>query len=252
MKAVKIIVGMVVLIAVIVAAVVFYTLSNVNGFVEKMIESTGSELTQTSVGVGSVDLKLLEGSGAIYNLSIANPEGYSVNNLFLAKSISLSVDIESLTQPVKVIKSVNVGEISLLAEQKNIKDTNIQALLDNMKKAGGSSKKPADDSGSDVLIAINQLVFAATTIDLQTEKLGGKQVTLPSFTLRNIGSSKKGVTPKQAAEEITKQVMAKVKSAVKKELSGLLSDEAKAKLKTKLKDKLKKELSTDKLKSLFK
>jgi hypothetical protein len=252
MKAIKIIVSIVVLLGVVIAGVTYYAFQNVNGFVEQIIEKTGSEMTQTAVGVGSVDLKLLEGAGAIYNLSIANPKGYSANSLFVAKSISLALDIESLTQPVKVIKSVNVGEISLLAEQKNIKDTNVQALLNNMQKAAGSAAKASDKSKSDVLIAIKKITFSATTIDLQTEKFGGKAITLPSFSLTNIGTAKKGVTPEQAGQQITQQLMAKVKAAVKQELSSLLTDKAKDELKSQLKDKLKESISSDKLKSLFK
>jgi hypothetical protein len=252
MKAIKIIVSIVVLLAVVVVGVIFYGLSNLNGFVEQMIESTGTDLTKTSVSVGSVDIKPLEGSGAIYNLSIANPKGYSSNKLFVAKSVTLKLDVESLTQPVKVIKLVSVGEISLRAEQKNIKDTNVQALLDNMQSAGGEKSSGKDGSSSDVRIMIEKISFAATSIDLQTEKLGGKTISLPSFNLTNIGDKKTGVTPEQAGELITQKLMAKVKAAVKKELGQMLTGGAAGELKGKLEDKLKEQLNTDKLKSLFK
>lgn len=247
MKAIKIIASTLVLLAVVVAGIVFYGLSNLNGFVEQIIEYTGTELTQTRVAVGSVDIKPLDGSGAIYQLSIANPEGYSSNKLFVANSVSLKLDIDSLTQPVKVINLVDVGEIALRAEQKNIKDTNIQALLDNMAQAGGKKSQSKDSSSEDVRIMIEKIRFAATTIDLQTEKLGNKTINLPAFSLNNIGDKKTGVTPEQAGQQITRQLMTKVKAAVKKELSGLLTDEAK----DKLQDKLKEQLNTDKLKSLF-
>ncbi len=255
MKAIKIIVGIIVFLAVVVGGVIFYGLSNLDAFVEEVIETTGSEITQTSVGVGSVAIKstMLEGKGAIYNLSVANPKGYSANDLFLAKSISLALDIPSLTQPVKVIDAVNVGEIALRAEQKNIKDTNIQALLDNISSTNTSSSTAKESSsGSDVRIMIKKITFAKTTIDLQTEKLGGRSITLPSFTLTNIGNKKTGVTPEEAGKQIAQQLMNKVKAAVKKELGRLLEDGAKEKLKEKLQDKLKENISTDKLKSLFK
>lgn len=252
MKVIKIIAGIVVLLAIAVAGVVYYGLSNLNGFVEEIIETTGTELTQTRVAVGSVDIKPLEGSGAIYNLSVANPKGYSANNLFSAKSIALAINIESVTKPVKVIDSISVGEISLLAEQKNIKDTNVQALLDNLQSSAGGTTKESSSSDSDMRIAIKKITFAATTIDLQTEKLGGRTIKLPSFSFSNIGDTKTGVTPEEAGQKIANQLMQKVKAAVKSELNNLLKGEAKEKIKEKLKDKLKDEISTDKLKSLFK
>lgn len=260
MKAVKIIIGLLVLLVVVVGGVAWYGLSNLDAFVEEMIESTGSDIAKTTVSVGQVVIQptLLEGKGAIYNLSVANPEGYSANSLFSAKSIALQIDIESITQnkAVKVIKSVSVGEISLLAEQKNIKDTNIQALLDNLGDTSASDSSSNETSESDVRIMIETLSFAATTIDLQTEKFGGKTVTLPAFTLSNIGDKTTGLTPAQAGQQIAQQLMAKVKAAVKSELSQLLTDEAKEKAKEKLKEKLEEKLkgkiSTDQLKSLFK
>jgi hypothetical protein len=252
MKTIKVVVSIVVLLAVIVAAVIFYGLSNLNGFIEHVIEDTGSDLTKTSVSVGSVDVKLLEGSGAIYNFSIANPKGYSSNKLFAANSLALKIDVKSLTNPVKVINLVSVGEISLRVEQKNLKDTNVQSLLDNMQKAAGEKSSSKGTSSDDVRIMIERISFAATVIDLQTEKLGSKKINLPGFSLSRIGDKKTGVTPEQAGQQITKQLMEKVKAAVKKELGKLLSEEAKGQLKEKLQDKLKESIDTDKLKSLFK
>jgi hypothetical protein len=251
MKSIKIIVSTVVVLAIVVAGIIFYGLSNLNGFVEKIIEDTGTELTKTRVAVGSVDITPLEGSGAIYQLSIANPEGYSSNKLFAANSVSLTLDIDSLTQPVKVIKLVDVGEITLLAEQKNIKDTNIQTLLDNMAKTGGEKPQSTDSASSDVRIMIEKIRFAATSIELQTEKMGSKTINLPAFSVNNIGDKKTGVTPEQAGQKITQQLMTKVKAAVKKELGSLITDEVKDKAKEKLKEKLKEQINTDKLKSLF-
>jgi DNA-directed RNA polymerase subunit E'/Rpb7 len=252
MKTIKVVVSIVVLLAIVAVGIIFYGLSNLNGFIEKVIEDTGTNITKTSVNVGSVDVKPLEGSGAIYALSIANPKGYSSNKLFVANSVALKIDVKSVTNPVKVIKLVSVGEMSLRVEQKNIKDTNVQALLDNMQQVGGEKTNTKGDTASDVRIMIEKISFAATAIDLQTEKFGGKTIDLPAFSLNNIGDKKTGVTPEQAGQKITKQLMEKVKIAVKKELGKLLSEEAKDKLKEKLQDKLKDSIDTDKLKSLFK
>lgn len=252
MKAIKIIIVSLIILAAIISGVVFYALSNLNGFVEGIIEDTGTELTQTAVNVSSVDIQVTEGAGAIYGLSIANPAGYSNNKLFVAESVKLKLGIESLNQPVKVINSVSIGEISLRAEQKNIKDTNIQALLDNINKQTSSSDNTSSDKGEEPRIMIEKLYFADSVIDLQTEKFGGKAIKLPGFTLTNIGNKEQGLTPEQAGQTIAKQLMAKVKAAVKKELSGLIKDEAKEQLKDKLKEKLQENISTDKLKSLFK
>ncbi len=251
MKTMKIILSVIILAALIITAVVFYGLSNLNGFVEDIIESTGTEMTQTRVDVGSVDIQLTEGGGAIYNIAIANPKGYSSNALFHAKSVALTLDIDTVAEPVKVIERVDVGETTLRAEQKNIKDTNIQALLDNIKKSGANSKTTSSND-SETKIMIERIHFSAATIDLQTENFGGRSVALPAFSVRNIGNKKTEVTPQQAGQQITQQRMTKMKAAVSAELKNLVSEQAKAKAKEKIQEKLKENLSTDKLKSLFK
>jgi hypothetical protein len=81
--------------------------------------------------------------------------------------------------------------------------------------------------------------------------MGSKTINLPAFSVNNIGDKKTGVTPEQAGQKITQQLMTKVKAAVKKELGSLITDEVKDKAKEKLKEKLKEQINTDKLKSLF-
>jgi len=253
MKAIKIIASLVLILILIIAGVAIYSLSNLNGFVENIIEETGSELTQTSVGVGSVDIKLTEGKGTIYNLSIANPKGYSSNKLFSSKSIGLEIDIESITQKVKVIKRIDIGAITLRAEEKNIKDTNIQAMLDNIKKSSSTGGKESSGGGAseDVRIMIQRITLADSTIDLQSETLGNKTVKLAGFTLRNIGSKSKGLSPEAVGEVVVKAMLNKVKTQLKNELRGKAKEKLKKKLNDKLEEKLEEKLK-GKLDSLFK
>ncbi|MHC4257076.1 MAG: hypothetical protein ACYSUH_01580 [Planctomycetota bacterium] len=67
-------VGVVVLIIVILVMVL---LGNLNGIVKGVIEKVGTSVTGVPVTVGSVDIKISEGSAAIKELSVANPAGFS-------------------------------------------------------------------------------------------------------------------------------------------------------------------------------
>ncbi len=98
---------------------------------------------------------------------------------------------------------------------------------------------------------IQRITFADSTIDLQSETLGNKTVKLAGFTLRNIGSKSKGLSPEAAGEVVVNAILNKVKAQVKRELKS----KAKAKLKKKLNDKLEEKLEEKlkgKLDSLFK
>ncbi|MGH1486995.1 MAG: hypothetical protein ACRBCI_12325 [Cellvibrionaceae bacterium] len=263
MKALKIIIGIVVTLIIIVAIVFGVGLSQLNSIVERVIEEVGTDTLKTSVNVSAVDITLTEGKGVINGLSVNNPQGYSNNKLLSVGDVGLQIDIESLTNNVKVIKQVYVKGVKLRAEQKNLTDTNIQALIDNLKsQSSNTSGASKSKSGDDVLLMIEKLQFGESEIALETEKYGGKTIKLPGYTQTNIGSKSKGLTPDQVSQVIMKSLLDRVKKSVKNELKKIAKDEVKEKIgkeKDKLKDKLKEKVGdkissddVDKLKNLFK
>ena len=275
MKAIKIIVGVLIVLIIAVSGVLFFGLSKINGIVEEVIENIGSKTLQTAVNVNAVDIVLLEGKGSVKGFTVANPKGFSNNNVISVGDVGLQIDIESITKDVKVIKEVYIDAIALRVEQKNITDTNIQALINNLKSSASSSTAQTtsannESGGSNVRLMIERLRIGDSSIDLETENFGGRTVSLPGYTQKNIGDKTKGLTPEQISQVIMDSVLTRAKQAVKKELEGLLKSELAAKAKEKLDAKVeevKQEATTklqeklgdkvnvgdiDKLKGLFK
>lgn len=265
MKAIKIIAGLVIAIIVIIGILLAVTLSNLNRIVEEVIETTGSSSLQTAVNVSGVDIKLTEGHGTINGLTIANPKGYSDANVLAIGSVGLQLDLESVAEEVKVIKDVFVDGVKLRAEQKNIKDTNIQTLIDNIQTGSGKANTNSSDStatGEDARLMIETLRFGESEITLETENYGSRVFTLPAYSQSNIGNKSQGLTPAEVGQVIMNSLLAKVKAAVKDELENIAKDKAKEKLdkeKDRLKDKLKDKVGDnvsegdiDKIKGLFK
>lgn len=239
MKAIKIIVGILIVLVIAVSGVLFFGLTKINEIVEEAIETVGSDTLQAAVNVDAVDIILLEGRGSVKGFSIANPTGFSNNNIISVGDVGLQIDIGSITKDVKVIKEVYIDSIVLRAEQKNITDTNIQALINNLKSSSNASttqatsadKKSAD---SDVRLMIESLRIGDSSIDLETEKFGGRTISLPGYTQNNIGDKTTGLTPEQISQAIMDSVLTRAKQSVKKELEGLLKSELAAKAKEKL------------------
>jgi len=239
MKAIKIIVGILIVLVIAVSGVLFFGLTKINEIVEEAIETVGSDTLQAAVNVDAVDIILLEGRGSVKGFSIANPTGFSNNNIISVGDVGLQIDIGSITKDVKVIKEVYIDSIALRAEQKNITDTNIQALINNLKSSSNTSttqatsadKKSAD---SDVRLMIESLRIGDSSIDLETEKFGGRTISLPGYTQNNIGDKTTGLTPEQISQAIMDSVLTRAKQSVKKELEGLLKGELAAKAKEKL------------------
>ncbi|MEH6650495.1 MAG: hypothetical protein V7707_10765 [Motiliproteus sp.] len=264
MKAIKIVTGLVVAAIAIIAIVVVIGLQNINGIVKAAIETVGTQVTGTEVRLAEVDITLTEGRGVLLGLSIANPKGFSDNSAFSLGQIALQIDPISITGDVIVIEELTISAAKLLAEQKNIKDTNLQALLDNVAAGaksgeannGGASSATNDssDPAQQVKLAVKHFRFDASELQLVTEQLGEKTLKLPAIELNNLGSAEQGLTPEQLSQAILKPLLAQAKAAAKKELERLAKREAEDQLKQKLSEELSDEQKgqIDQLKSLFK
>ena len=260
MKAVKVILGILVAAVVVVAIVIVIALQNINGIVKTAVETVGPEVTKTEVRLSEVDIVLTEGKGALRGLTIANPSGFSNANAFSLGEVSLQIDPASLTGDVIVINEILITGAQLLAEQKNIKDTNLQALLNNVtagssnaSSASSTAESGATDSGDSVRLAVEKFTFSASEVRLVTEQWGERTLKLPAIKLKNLGSKDKGLTPAELTQAVLKPILAQAKAAVSKQLEEIAKDKAEAKMKEKLDDELDDEQKgqLNKLKSLF-
>ena len=231
------------------AGVVFFISQNIDGVVKDMIETIGSDVTGSKVQVAEVKLSLADGAGTINGMTVANPEGFSPTNVFALNSITVSVDSGSLTEDVYVINSINIDGASVLAEQKGT-GTNIQALMKAMEGEAEAASDSSQSQGSeDVLLAVQELNFTNGNLLLKSDVFGERSLTLPDFTLRDLGTAESGLTPDELGSEIGFQLTRQVSKAVMDELSGLASKAAADKLKEKIGEKTAEGLK--KLKGLF-
>lgn len=248
MKAVKIIVGIVLVLVLIVAIGMFLVVQNLDSIVKSTVETVGPQVTLTAVGLQEAKIELKNGRAELKGLSIANPEGFSDANIFQMDTVVLDIDPASLRQKVYVIREIRIDGAKLLAEQKGLKDTNIQALLDNLEKSGSGADTPAaePETETDVRLMVEKLTFVNGNVDLKTEQLGDYQMKLPTIDLANIGDKQTGLAPDELATAILQPILAEAKQQVRVELE----DKAKDKAKEKLQEQLDKNISPEDQKKL--
>jgi hypothetical protein len=249
------------LIVVVVAIALFVVASNVNGIVKTAVEDLGSSSLKTTVSLNDVDIQLLKGRMQLSGLTIANPEGYEQDNIFVMNDIVLDLELASLKDKLIEVKEISVDGLRVVAEQKNT-TTNLQALLNNIDSGAKEpvAETPSDPSDPiDVLIKIKALSFTNGSTYLVSDRWGDSDLTLPTIALNNIGGSG-GVPPEQLAQDIMqpllKQLISAVQDAIKEQFEGKAKeklrekeDELKEKLNSKLGEKL--GTDTDSLKSLL-
>ena len=78
----KMVLGSVLFLVISFGFAVYYVLSSLDGMVKTAIETYGSQATETTVLVDSVQIVLKDGSGAIRGLTVGNPQGFATPQAF--------------------------------------------------------------------------------------------------------------------------------------------------------------------------
>jgi len=267
----KAIFGLLLIIVIAIGGSVYYLLTNLDSLVEKAIEKYGSEATQTSVLVDSVEINLTDGAAGITGLTVGNPAGYGFANAFSLGEIRAAIDLQSLQKEPYIINEITVLAPQVFVEINEDKKTNLNELKNNL--TAGSTDKPQDIKSQapteEPRLIIRRLTFADGSIQAKVATLQNKeyQLKLPSMDMTNLGGSK-GATATELASEILKRLTDRASDIVKKdivdaELNKLKAkaqqkiDEEKAKLQEKVDSKVEakkdivKDKAQDKLKNLF-
>ncbi|GAA5216241.1 hypothetical protein ACFSJ3_09535 [Corallincola platygyrae] len=239
MKAGKWLLGGLAVIVIVVGVLVFGVLGNLDSIVKSLVEKVGTKVTHVEVTLDSVSIKLLDGRGELKGLTLANPDGFDSDYLFDLSDIVLDIDPGSLAGPVYVINEIKVDGAKLIAEQKGT-TTNLQTLLNGMKKEGDQGAQPEADpeaessEAPDVKLAVEKLTLSNNAITLITEQWGEKKLTMPTIDMSNLGNKDNGLTPEQLTSEIVSRVTRAVEKRVTQELKKMAEEKVKEKAKGEL------------------
>ncbi len=181
----------------------------------------------------SVSIRPLDGSVALSELSIANPEGFSDQPLLGMEAASLQVSMSSLLDDIVEVQKLELTGIQLRLEGRGLK-TNYGAILDNLARFESGEKQPKPDSEDSKpgkrfmireLLIRNATVTADYALDSSLGSLGGTNatVTLPEIRLTDLGNGQS-----LTIEELsTKIFRALIEAAATSNTPGLSGDLAK-------------------------
>jgi len=200
------------IICVLLAAAVFYLLSNLDRIVAAAIEKYGSNATGTSVKVSSVRIRLNAGEGSVSDLRVGNPRGFSTPNAVSLGNISIAVDTGSLTGDPVVIDKISVSSPRITYEINRSGVSNINEIRKNIETSGKTGASGNADAGGGSKegkkLLIRSLVIEGGEVAVQVAALSGDPLSasLPRMELKNIGG-KGGSTPSEIAEQILGPLM---------------------------------------------
>lgn len=237
MKAIKILVGLLLVLVLVAAIAVFWLANNLGAIVKTVMEDEGSKALGTELRVDHVAISLLGGSATIQGLTIANPSGFSESQLFVLNDISVALDVASLLEQRVDVTQVLIDGGKVVVEQKG-PTTNVQQVMKQLQAKQPKASKPAATAeqstagageAPQVLIRVHDFEFANNSMLFATEAYGKHELSAPAIKLSNIGGEA-GVPPEQLAAAFMQPLLKQINQAAKQSLEQLAREKAKQKL----------------------
>ncbi|MBC8106552.1 MAG: AsmA family protein [Anaerolineae bacterium] len=176
--------------------------ANLNGIVRRTVETQTTSSLDLQTTLGGASVSIFGGNLGLKDLKIASPPGYKAVPMFALGQAGVNVSFGDLRGDPVHIKHITLDSPRVVIEANGTK-LNFQAIMDQQ------SKTPVDPkSGSTeppMKVVIDQLDVTSAQIALRpgVSIPGIKEeyaITLPSITLKNIGSddsAKNGVAIKE-------------------------------------------------------
>ncbi len=218
--------------------------ANLDETIAGFIEQAGSEALGTSVSVESLDLTLTEGKVTLGGLRIANMPGWEGANAFELDSITVALDLDSLSGQPLVLKTVDIGSSRVAYELRADGSNNLQELMEGMQSSGDSAPSedaPADEVSEAPPLRIDALRFAGMDVAMTIDTPDGVQerlLQLPPIEMDQVGGAA-GAPPQAIAAAVGQEMTATILAAAAKEGVNRLIESKTERLKNRLLDRLK-------------
>jgi len=194
---------------IIVLAAAFIVLSfAINGIVKSAIEEDGSELFQTAVEVGNVNISMWNGTSEIYGFTVSNPDQFSDQPAIELDEIQLKIDLASILSDTILIENIRITGARLFFEQEGF-GINLRSLNQNMDLS-------ADED--DAVIVIEHLVVESATVQVSStiDRERTVEANIETIELEGIGRDGNN-TLKQSMQQILEPL---IERAIQEAMTG--------------------------------
>ncbi len=199
-------------VAVVIVAVVFFTLTNLGPLVKKAVNTVGPKVAQTNVSVEDVNVSVFNGEAKVLGFLLGNPKGFSGSEAISVASVYVDIDEKSVTKNPIIVNKIEIIAPNITYEKKSGTD-NFKELLKNIQSSAKSEEKKGTTTEKEgKKLIINNVIIKNGNVNLVMPILAGKEITapLPDLHLKDIGKEKEGATPAEAFEKIFSALYEKI------------------------------------------
>lgn len=201
------------------------------GIVKVGMETMGPKITQTTLTVDSVNLRLLRGSAGVNGLVLGNPQGYQAPSAISIGKAAVSVSPGSILSDKIVIRSVEVRDAEITFEGNPLGANNLTKIMVNVNAMTAS----ADNAGTNAPAAaspgakkpakkleVDDFLITGAKVHANLTGIVNKEITLPlpDIHLTDLGKGNDGLT----AADLTQKVLGEITTGTIKALTAAVAD----------------------------
>lgn len=204
----KILLVLLLLVVVAGAAVFFLGESALNNGLRKVVVDYGPGITGTPVALETVQISPFNGTGRLTGFVIGNPAGFTTEKAMSVGQMEVSLVPSSILGETIEINRILIDAPEIIVERAQ-GTTNLQAIQKHIESVTGGSEETAPPTEPGKKISIGEFVLSNARVSVSA--LGQVQnLTIPTITLRDLGTAEGGVPPAEIARAVMQAVMKEV------------------------------------------
>lgn len=199
----KLLIGLIVIVVIIGVGV--YT--QLDAIIKSGVETAGPEALHVGVTVDSVSISPFSGEVKVSKLSVGQPEGYGEGPMMQLGEFMMKVETASLINDHVIIDEIILDQPLFDARIIGGK-SNFQAVQQRLETDEGAS--------SDITLTIRKFVVRGAALSVSNDSLlkVDEDISLADFTLTNLGTDEKGLSPKEIARHVMDTLQPQIAKAL--------------------------------------
>lgn len=207
--------ALLVLLALAVAAGLWWLHGNLDRLVQRAIVEQGSALIGAPIQLQGVHIDPRTGAGELRGLVIGNPPGFKTPHLLQVQRVRVQVDVGTLTQPVIVINAVEIEAPDVIYE-KGATQTNIEALQTHLaRQLQSGAPQPSGSGAAPKKFIVERFQLLRPQAQASAAFMQGRTVSLklPEMDLRDLGRAEGGLTAGELGAQVARALQQRLKAS---------------------------------------
>jgi hypothetical protein len=228
-KTKRVLVGIAIVLILALAGGLWWLYHSLDALVASAIRTFGPEITGVSIHLDGVTIDALDGRAELRGLVVGNPPEFTSDHALSLGAISMTLDLDSLTSDVIVIKQISIVKPDVTYEL-NTEGSNLGAIQRNVDRYVGAHRgtgtpQPEREPGKKLVIETLTVKNATATVKTAVVKDRSASVPLPDLRLSNIGKKSGGTTAGEAVKQVLGALTQNVtRTVASQHLDGMLDE----------------------------